>query len=51
MMAGVDGVPPTLTVDDAKAIADQIPDVATAAPAQNKPNVPLKYKANSTEGM
>jgi putative ABC transport system permease protein len=51
MMAGVDGVPPTLTVEDAKAIADQIPNVATAAPTQNKPNVPLKYKANNTDGM
>jgi putative ABC transport system permease protein len=51
MMAGVDGVPPTLTADDAKAIAEQIPNVATAASCQNKPNVPLKYKANSTDGM
>jgi putative ABC transport system permease protein len=50
-MAGVDAVPPTLTADDAKAIAEQIPNVATAAAAQNKPNVPFKYKANSTDGM
>ena len=51
MMAGVEGVPATLTVEDAKAIADQIPNVAVAAPTQNKPSVPLKYKASNTDGV
>ena len=50
-MAGVDAVPPTLTEDDAKAILEQVPNVATAAPTQGKPNVPLKYKERSSQAM
>lgn len=50
-MAGVDGVPQTLTAADARAIAEQIPNVATVAGAQVKRNVPLKYKSQSTDAM
>lgn len=50
-MAGVDGVPPTLTEADGRAIAEQIPNVATVAAAQAKRGVPLKYKAKSTDCM
>ncbi|MBU0608961.1 MAG: ABC transporter permease [Armatimonadetes bacterium] len=50
-MAGVDGVPPTLTEADARAITEQIPNVATVAAAQAKRSVPLKYKAKSTDCM
>jgi putative ABC transport system permease protein len=46
-MGGVDAVPPTLTEDDAKALVEQVPNVATAAPTQSKPAVPLKHSSQA----
>jgi putative ABC transport system permease protein len=47
-MPAVDEVPPTLTDEDAKAIAEQVPNVATAAPTQSKPGVSVKYRERSS---
>jgi len=43
----LEGLPPTLTTDDSRAISEQVSNVAVAAPAVFKQNVPLKYRERS----